>query len=252
MRPRRAGHHSAEEASARALAAMAEAARRSRHAEMESKPRRTGVEGQSAPPPTHAVADVPAPSPGGGSTASTPRERRLSRPILMVSMGLVAAIVALVSWSSIKGGGTPNSHRSSASVPRSSPATRASPLATNPPTTSSSTIPPPASSPGAVPVSTTTSTTTSTAPASEGAPVLSAVDPSSGTPGQIVVITGTNFVSPSGQITVQFGTQVATIACPEQTACLVAVPPPAGTAGSTPVTVTTDAGTSNPLTFTYG
>jgi hypothetical protein len=82
--------------------------------------------------------------------------------------------------------------------------------------------------------------------------VLSAVDPSSGSPGQIVVITGANFVSPSGQISVQFGTQVATIACPLQTSCLVAVPSPAGTAGSTPVTVTTDAGTSNPVTFTYG
>ena len=81
--------------------------------------------------------------------------------------------------------------------------------------------------------------------------MLSALDPSSGAAGQIVVITGTNFVSPSGQITVNFGAQTAIIACPEQTGCLVAVPPAAGTAASVPVTVTTDGGTSNPLTFTY-
>jgi IPT/TIG domain len=81
--------------------------------------------------------------------------------------------------------------------------------------------------------------------------VLSALDPSSGAPGQIVVITGTNFVSPSGQITVNFGAQTAIIACPEQTGCLVSVPPAAGTTASVPVTVTTDGGTSNPLTFTY-
>jgi hypothetical protein len=30
------------------------------------------------------------------------------------------------------------------------------------------------------------------------------------------------------------------------------VPPEAGTTASVPVTVTTDSGTSNPLTFTYG
>ena len=82
--------------------------------------------------------------------------------------------------------------------------------------------------------------------------MLSALDPSSGAPGQIVVITGTNFESPSGQISVNFGSQVALIACPEQTGCLVAVPPETGATSSVPVTVTTDGGTSNALTFTYG
>jgi len=82
--------------------------------------------------------------------------------------------------------------------------------------------------------------------------VLTALEPSSGAPGQILVITGTNFVSPSGQISAHFGAEVTTIACPEPNGCLVAVPPEGGTTAATPVTVTTDGGTSNPLTFTYG
>ena len=79
MRPRRAGHRSAEEASARALAAMAEAARRSRQAEMDAEPRRAVVEGKSAPPPMPAVAAAPVPPPddgvGGFPSPGSPAER---------------------------------------------------------------------------------------------------------------------------------------------------------------------------------
>ena len=252
MRARRTGHHD-QEASARALAAMAEAARRSRHSEPGGETSRTPVAGRSAPPPTHAAADVPAPSPPAGSTPSR-RGRWPSRGVLVISAALVAAVVVLVSLSSIRGGGTSTSHSTSTSLPRNRSAATARTPATTPPTSSPSTIPPAGSSTTG-PVSTTTSTTTPTTtsvPPSNGGPELSALDPSSGAPGQIVVITGTNFVSPSGQISVDFGSQVAVIACPEQTSCLVAVPPETGTASSVPVTMTTDAGTSNPLTFTYG
>ena len=81
--------------------------------------------------------------------------------------------------------------------------------------------------------------------------MLSAVQPASGAAGQVVVITGTNLISLSGQITAHVGAQVALIACPEQTSCLVDVPAATGTDPSAPLTVTTDSGTSNPLTFTY-
>ena len=253
MRARRAGHHSDQDASARALAAMAEAARRSHDEEIGREARRTGVEGRSVPPPMQAQADASAPSPVGGSTTTARRARRLSRPILLL-VGLVAVIVA-VTVSSINRTEKSTSH--STSVTRAGPATTTvsppsspptSPSTTAPPPASpSTTAPPPASSPAALPFSTTT-----IPPPPGGGPVLSALDPSSGAPGQVVVITGTNFISPSGQISVQFGGQVSLIACPESTSCLVAVPPATGGTTSASVTVTTDGGTSNPLTFTYG
>jgi len=82
--------------------------------------------------------------------------------------------------------------------------------------------------------------------------VLSSLEPSSGTAGQVLIVTGTDLLSPSGQITAQFGGETAVIACPMSTSCLMEVPASSGTSASASVTVTTDGGTSNPLTFTYG
>jgi hypothetical protein len=67
----------------------------------------------------------------------------------------------------------------------------------------------------------------------------------------VLVINGSDLLSPSGTISAQFGAQTTTIACPQSTSCLIEVPSTDGTAGSVTVTVTTDGGTSNPLTFTY-
>jgi hypothetical protein len=81
--------------------------------------------------------------------------------------------------------------------------------------------------------------------------VLTALEPASGAPGQIIVITGSDLLSPSGQITAQFGIETTLVACPQQTSCIVMVPPDGAFVSSVPVTVTTDAGTSNALTFSY-
>ena len=248
MRTGRDAHHSEKEPGARALAAMAEAAQRSRQSTAGSESGGTVVEGASSPRPADALVGAPAPSGGAGPTASAPRARRLSRPLLVMSVGLVAAVTALVVSSSTTGRGTSTSHTTSASVPQSSPATTPNGPAIGPPATSPTTVPPPASAPAVVPAP----TTTSPPPPNGGGPVLAALEPSTGTPGQVLVVTGSNFLSPSGQITAHFGAQVALIACPQSTSCLVEVPSTDGTTAPVPVTVTTDSGTTNPLPFTYG
>ena len=103
----------------------------------------------------------------------------------------------------------------------------------------------------APPATEPTPTTSSSPPVSDSAPALTTLDPSGGTAGQVLVINGTNLLSPSGTITAQFGGQTTTIACPQSTSCLIEVPSTDGATGTAQVTVTTDGGTSNPLTFTY-
>ena len=95
-------------------------------------------------------------------------------------------------------------------------------------------------------------TPTSTALAKPGgAPTLSALAPASGHAGQTVTVTGSNFLSSSGQISVQIGGQMAPVTCPDQTTCTVVIPPDPGSTSSASVTITTDSGTSNTLIFTY-
>jgi hypothetical protein len=81
------------------------------------------------------------------------------------------------------------------------------------------------------------------------APVLSSLNPSTASAGQSVVISGTHFVSSNGTIVAQFDGQAAPTDCPQSTSCTVTVP--AGSSATARVTVTTSAGTSNALTFTY-
>ena len=101
-------------------------------------------------------------------------------------------------------------------------------------------------------------TSTSSAPPSSvpatggGPPVLSALSPSTGAAGQSVVVSGANFISADGVIQARFGGQLAPTACPVQTSCTVTVPTMTGSPTSVPVTITTNGGTSNALTFTFG
>jgi len=83
-------------------------------------------------------------------------------------------------------------------------------------------------------------------------PTLSTLTPSGGSAGQSVVISGTSFMSADGHIVARFGAQTAPTRCPDLTSCTVTVPPLAGPLNAVPVTITTDAGVSNALTFTYG
>ena len=91
-------------------------------------------------------------------------------------------------------------------------------------------------------------TTTSSIPSGPG-PTITALDPSTGSAGQSVTIEGSGLFSADGQVAAYFNGQVVPTTCPSQTSCTATVP--AGAPGPETVTVSTDAGTSNGLTFTY-
>ena len=96
------------------------------------------------------------------------------------------------------------------------------------------------------------STTTSTLVATPGGPpVIDSITPSSGTAGQTISITGANFLSSDGHIVATFNGVVASTSCPAQNACTATVPPSNG-ATSAQVAITTAAGASNSVPFTYG
>jgi hypothetical protein len=98
----------------------------------------------------------------------------------------------------------------------------------------------------------TSSSSTLPTPTPGAAPVISSLSPSNGTAGQAITVLGANFMSPSGHIAARFGTVLASIACPKQSTCTLTVPPAApGAPSSVMVTVTTDSGTSNSISFSY-
>ena len=175
----------------------------------------------------------------------------------MVAVTLMAIVAALVATWAVKdnGGRSPSS-----SARQTTTSIRTTPIA--PPTRQAGTSPvaPSGAAGGATSPATTspattapvaTTTTTTAVPITGTGPVLTALEPASGSPGQSIVVTGSNFLSPSGQITAHFGADTATVACLAPTSCLVIVPPDGAFVAATPVTVTTDTGTSNPLTFNY-
>ena len=252
MRARGTGDHSEHEPDTRALAAMAEAARRSRQLEVGATPRRSHAR-PPAPPRPARPGDADRPPASTTPTASTRRSRRQRRSALI--LGLVVVLVGLVGWSAARGRSTSTvrAHpvpvtRSGAQLPYTSPGGRP---ATGPPATAPVTPPTSETAPTAVPATAPTTTPSPPQPLSGAAPSLTALDPSTGSPGQVLVIDGSNLLSPSGQITAQFGGQTTTVACPQSTSCLIEVPSTDGSTGTAQVSITTDGGTSNPLTFTY-
>ena len=84
--------------------------------------------------------------------------------------------------------------------------------------------------------------------ASPNGPTIVSLTPSSGSAGQRVQISGSKLFSSDGQVLAHFGGQVAPTSCSSQTSCTAVAP--AGT-GRVQVTVTTAAGTSNPVWFSY-
>jgi IPT/TIG domain len=254
MRGGRGGHRSGQEQSARALAAMAEAAERSR--QQTGSPARPSGRSEDAPPFTGSNGSGDRSTGPDADGANGPFRRRWVRPALVTVVLLAAAAVG-VAVAAPNGGRDASSSRTTvSSVPATSSATSVpSPTSTTVPTPpQSTTLPAPVSSPATVPPPGPSSTVaTNPAPApTGGGPVLTGMQPSSGAPGQVLVLTGSNLMSTSGQITAHFGGQATTIACPIANSCLVEVPAPGGSPATAPVTVTTDAGTSNPLTFTFG
>jgi hypothetical protein len=167
-----------------------------------------------------------------------------------VSVSLMAVVAALLATWAVKdsGGGSPSSsgrraastHTAPPAPPTAQAGHESGPAVASPRTTSVTTTTQPAAT-----------TTTTSAPATGSGPVLSSIEPISGTPGQIIVVSGSNLMSTSGQITAQFGAETSTVACLAQTSCLVIVPPNGSPAATVPLTITTDGGTSNTLNFTY-
>jgi IPT/TIG domain len=88
--------------------------------------------------------------------------------------------------------------------------------------------------------------------ASGSSPVVSAVTPDAGDAGQVVMVNGSNLFSPDENIQASFGGQPADISCPTQALCMMTVPSLAAPAGTISITVTTEAGTSDAIPFTYG
>ncbi len=199
------------------------------------------------PPADEVIAAAPTTRHRHSARPAPDGERRLRRAVGIVSAAVVLMVAALVG-SELAGGGAPPS------VPgaRHASARATLPSTTVPVTSSPSTT---TEVPAAVPApSSTTTTTTAPSPLPTatpgGAPVLTTLQPSTGTAGQSVVVLGSGFLSPSGHIGASVDGQTASVSCPDQTTCTVTIPPqiPAGTA--VPVVITTDGGLSNPLTFT--
>jgi hypothetical protein len=261
----RTGSGEDRQPSQRALQAIAAAAERSR--QQAGGPSAWGALGDTAPIRAHTLRLVRTPSPLRDASAQpnlAPTVRtvdRLHQPdgrpprsvdgrrrlliglVLVVAVALVGVCGALAISLANRGGGTAAVPSTSATTVATSPARtvhhRAAASAS--PTTS-----PPASTPR-------TSAPPSAAGSATNAPVLAALDPSTGVAGQTVTISGSNFLSADGTIQASFGGQLAPIDCPNQDTCTVTVPTaPAGPPGQVPVTVTTPTGASNSLTFTYG
>jgi hypothetical protein len=246
----------------RALGAMAEAARRAREATTGATPETAGPAGPTRELPSRnegsssswiqrAIPDVPVessaplifgPSPLTHATLEPgppPQPRQEQR--LMMSVFVVAAMVlgtgiALAVSLNTQGhtiasntsGGTPTGSGGSAAAQ------------------------PPPKRPSPSPTSTTPSPSRTSHPTSGGtAPVLSSLSPSAGSAGQTVVVSGSNFMSADGLVEARFGGQVAPTSCPVQTSCTLTVPVMTGPPTAVTVTITTDAGTSNGVTFDY-
>ncbi len=200
--------------------------------------------------PGSTVDGAAAVAPADGHRQEVQRSRHhdqgLRRAVTVVSAALVVVLAALLGSVLTHDGAPPVT---SGTPPSSAPA--AQPTSTVPTTSPVTTTSVPA---GTAPPPTSTTTTTvpppTQPPAPVGAPVLTSLQPPSGSAGQSVVVSGSGFLSPSGRISATVGGQVAPVSCPDQTTCTLTIPPQTGTTPAAPVVIVTDSGSSNPLTFT--
>ncbi len=206
----------------RALQAMAQAAERSRAANA------GGAELPVWEPSVPSWADPPPGAPPAGlpPAGRRPTQARLRAAVATAGGLLLVAMVALAgaALAHHHGGGGRGGVRAP-SAGAASPA---------PPASATTTAPLPSA--GAATVR-------------GGGPVLTSLTPAAGSAGQTVQVSGATFFSADGHITATFGGQIAPISCPGQSTCDLTVPAFA-TPGTVAVTVTTDSGTSAPLTFT--
>ena len=121
------------------------------------------------------------------------------------------------------------------------------------PTQSTTTVPVAVPTTTAAAATTTTVTTRATRVTTAGpAPQLSSITPSQGSAGAVVVVHGTNLFSLNGLVLARFDGQPTHTICPTQTSCMVTVPALPSSPPTAQVTITTESGTSNALTFLYG
>jgi DNA segregation ATPase FtsK/SpoIIIE, S-DNA-T family len=252
----------------RALGAMESAVRRVRESAGEPplppptvvRPPERPAPAEPGPPQTRVppgrvedpvAVETPQPSSEGGSRWGDRRgERWLAGAVIAAAVLVVGAAVALAA--SLSGNGSPAPSPATVAAPT---VARDHPHAGNTsghgettpsaPSSTSTTSPPAGSS-----TTTPTSPPSTTLAAPGAAPVIAALNPASGGPGQVVEVAGANFLSTSGQIVATFNGQVAPTSCPAQNTCMVTVPPMTGSS-SAQVVITTANGASNPVTFTY-
>ena len=249
----------AEMPGARALAAMAEAARRAQEvptptpagqtarvpeSDLARRDRRRARHSDELGPLGSEGAATPSLGPTAGANENigvvlSPedrRERRLFASVLVTAALVVVAALALAFVLGAHQNVVATLHPAGTDVP--------SGHATSPkkgPIGQAQAQPRPTRSRASVPSTATTGT----------APFLSSLSPSMGGFGQQVTVSGTDFMSADGEIVAHFGGQAAATSCPSQTMCLVTVPPLSGSPRFVPVTITTGAGTSRTLTFDY-
>lgn len=154
--------------------------------------------------------------------------------VVGVVVVILSAVVVVVNMKSHAPVSSPTPPRVAPARPTTSPTKASSATTTTAPTTTMT-----------APRITTPSTPTA------GGPELTSLTPAEGSAGQSVVISGANFFSADGYIQAFFGGQEAPTSCPGQTSCTVVVPVLSGPPRGVQVTVTTESGTSNAVSFYY-
>lgn len=210
---------------------------------------------------------------------SSPSAETLAKAVVVIALLDIVAGAALgfslvhIGGSANGAGASARQHHSQhttttaspASAPRTTAPTTASPTSapatTEPPTSAPATTAPATTAPATTAPTTTAPTTTlpttTAAPTTQKPgpkPVLNGISPASGVAGEVVTLSGTGLFSADGVISVSFGGVQAPVACPTQTTCRATVPPgpTAKSHRTVEVTLVTQAGTSNQVTFTYG
>lgn len=159
----------------------------------------------------------------------------------------VGVIVLLLSAVVIVLNTTSHSPVSSPSVPQVTPA-----RPTIPPTKSSSATTAPPRPTTKAPTTTAPTLISPVVQTPGSAPELTSLVPAEGSAGQSVVISGANLFSSDGLVQASFDGEAAPTSCPNQSSCTVVVPFLSGLPRAVQVTVTTESGTSNAVSFYYG
>lgn len=199
-------------------------------------------------------------APGAPTPARVARRRdaapgRFAPPWLVRGVGVAAAIAVLLGAADVAllvSGNHPAQHGGLPALGTKGPGSTVPPITTTrpSPTTSAPTTT------TAVPTTTTAAPTTTTsagrAGGGTGAPRLTSISPPHGHAGSVVAVGGSNLFSPSnGVIVARVDGQPAATNCPSQTSCQVTIPSLGRRPTTVAITVTTDSGTSNAVSFRY-